>query len=77
MNNDLTYISEKPHFYKMREYIISILRSQNVTSNGVSSKRRYMPYAYTEYGFLIIDERECYSLGASLNYIGRKTFVTI
>ena len=27
----------------------SILRSQNVTSNCVSSKRRYMPYVYTEY----------------------------
>ena len=27
--------------------------------------------------FLIIDNEECYQLGASLNYIGRKTFVTI
>ena len=43
MDNDLTYISKNPHFYKWWEYVTSILRSQNVTSNGVSSNRRYMP----------------------------------
>lgn len=32
----------------------SVLRSQNVTSNGVSSKRRYMPYVYTEYGIIAL-----------------------
>ena len=51
------------------------LRLQNVTSSVDSSHggRRYMPYVYTR--FLILDCDECYSLGTSLNYVGRKTFV--
>ncbi len=32
----------------------SILRSQNVTSNSLSSKRRYKPYAYTEQGIIAL-----------------------
>ena len=32
----------------------SILRSQNVTSNTISSKRRYNPYVYTEHGVLAL-----------------------
>jgi hypothetical protein len=32
----------------------SILRSQNVTSNFISSKRRYNPYAYTEHSVLAL-----------------------
>ena len=32
----------------------SILRSQNVTLNTISSKRRYNPYAYTEHGVIAL-----------------------
>lgn len=32
----------------------SILRSQNVTSNSLSSKRRYKPYVYTEQGIIAL-----------------------
>ena len=32
----------------------NLLRSQNVTSNAVSSKRRYNPYAYTEHGIIAL-----------------------
>ena len=32
----------------------SILRSQNVTLNTISSKRRYKPYVYTEHGVLAL-----------------------
>ncbi len=32
----------------------SILRSQNATSNGLSSKRRYNPYVYTEHGVIAL-----------------------
>lgn len=36
-----------------REYK-SILRSQNVTSNALSSKRRYNPYVFTEQGIIAL-----------------------
>ena len=32
----------------------SILRCQNVTANGISSKRRYNPYAFTEQGIYML-----------------------
>ena len=31
-----------------------ILRSQNVTSNAISSKRRYNPFVYTEHGVVAL-----------------------
>ena len=34
--------------------INSILRCQNVTSNQISSKRRYKPYAFTEQGIYML-----------------------
>ncbi len=34
----------------------SLLRSQNATSNLISSKRRYNPYVYTEQGIMALDE---------------------
>ena len=33
---------------------LNILRSQNVTANGISSKRRYNPYAFTEQGIYML-----------------------
>ena len=32
----------------------TVLRSQNATFNGISSKRRYYPYVYTEQGIIAL-----------------------
>jgi hypothetical protein len=41
-------------FQLTNEELSALLRSQNVTSNFISSKRRYNPYAYTEHGVLAL-----------------------
>ena len=41
-------------FQLSEKEIDSILRSQNVTFNTISSKRRYKPYVYTEHGVLAL-----------------------
>jgi hypothetical protein len=43
-------------FQLIEKEMSSILRSQNVTSNIISSKRRCHPYAYTEHGVLALTE---------------------
>jgi hypothetical protein len=41
-------------FQLTNEELSALLRSQNVTSNFISSKRRYNPYAYREHGVLAL-----------------------
>lgn len=41
-------------FQLTNDELSNILRSQNVTSNKISSKRRYNPYVYTEHGVMAL-----------------------
>ena len=69
---------------------INDLRSQNAIFNQSVFGRKYLPYVYTEQGIMALSGvikndfavemsikivRTFYSLGASLNYVGKKTFV--
>ena len=63
--------------FQLNSLKFKALRSQNVTIDSKQGKRKYLPYVYTEHGFLsflIIDDEECYFLGTSINYAGRKAF---
>lgn len=51
------------------------LRSQNVTIDNAYGKRKYLDDNHDRY--LILDNEECYQLGASLNYAGKKMFSII
>lgn len=41
-------------FQLTQDELVNLLRSQNVTSNIKSSRRRYNPYAYTEHGIIAL-----------------------
>ena len=54
MKRNINRFPEDFCFRLNREEYFSILRSQNVTSNALSSKRRYYPYVYTEQGIIAL-----------------------
>lgn len=54
MKRNIERFPEDFCFQLSEKELDSILRSQNVTSNTISSKRRYKPYVYTEHGVLAL-----------------------
>ena len=48
MKRNINRFPEDFCFQLTTDEISTLLRSQNVTSNSISSKRRYSPYVYTE-----------------------------
>lgn len=52
MKRNINRFPEDFCFQLTDDEISNLLRSQNVTSNALSSKRRYNPYVYTEHGII-------------------------
>lgn len=75
MKRNIERFPEDFCFQLTEKEVDEILRSQNVTSNGISSKRRYNPYVYTEHGIVALAGVIKNEIAANMSVSIARTFV--